>query len=73
MEMIGVPYQKLEEIYSLIQYITDDISEQLENRQTQSYLMTGDTFEQIFNPKDIILDPGVFVEKIEEFEQRKRI
>ena len=32
MEAIDVPYKKLEEIYSLIQYITDDISEQLENK-----------------------------------------
>ena len=66
MQSIGVPYKKLLRIYELIKFITEDISNNLELHRTQSYLCTGDAFEQIFN--DDIEDPEDFVLKIEAFQ-----
>ena len=55
-----MPIEKLAAIYELIKYITADIADQLEKESTQSYLITSDVFESIFNRKEKLKDAGVF-------------
>jgi len=52
---IGVPYTKLEEILSLIKYITSGMKkvlDQLDPWQTHTYLNTSTEFEKIFDIED---------------------
>lgn len=55
MRKIGNPFERMNQMFSLIQHVTDSLrstlSGEIEYLQTNTYLITNPYFEKIFNSK----------------------